>query len=127
MDGEKQMVKKGPENVQLKALINFLEKAGTKNTAPIWKKAAFLLAKPTRQRPEANLYSIERNSKEGSTVLVPGKVLSGGILSHKITLAAFRVSKPAAAKLAKNGSKVITLKQLVESNPTGKGVVFIVK
>ncbi|NYZ74904.1 50S ribosomal protein L18e [Candidatus Micrarchaeota archaeon] len=121
------MVKKGPENVQLKALINFLEKAGTKNKAPVWKKAAFLLAKPTRQRPEVNLYSIEKNSKDGSTVLVPGKVLSQGMLSHKVTLAAFRVSKPAAAKLAKNGSKTISLNQLVETNPTGKGVVFLVK
>ncbi|MEW5955207.1 MAG: 50S ribosomal protein L18e [Candidatus Micrarchaeota archaeon] len=121
------MVKKGPENIQLKALVRFLEKTGAANKAPVWKKTAFLLAKPTRQRPEVNLYSVEKHSKEGDAVLVPGKVLSQGTLSHKVTLAAFRFSKPAAAKLAAAGCKTISIKQLVEANPPGKRIVFLTK
>ncbi|HII38987.1 TPA: 50S ribosomal protein L18e [Candidatus Micrarchaeota archaeon] len=121
------MVKKGPENVQLVSLIKFLEQSGARNKVAIWKKTAFLLSKPTRQRPEVNLRSIDCNSSEGDFVIVPGKVLSEGRLTHKVTLAAFRVSKPASEKLSKAGCKTISIKQLVESNPKGSKIVFLVK
>jgi len=121
------MVKKGPENIQLKTLVRLAEKTGTTNKAAIWKKTAFLLAKPTREKPEVNLYSIEKHSKEGDTVLVPGKVLSQGSISHKVTVAAFRFSKPAASKLAAAGCKILSIKQLMQANPSGKGVVLLAK
>lgn len=120
------MVKKGPENAQLKELILLLERSAVKNKAEIWRKAAFLLGKPTRQRVEVNLGNLDRNTKQGEVVIVPGKVLSLGKISHAITLAAWNLSKGAAAKLEKAGCKVITIKELVAKNPQGTKVVFIV-
>jgi large subunit ribosomal protein L18e len=120
------VVRRGPENIQLKNLVVFLERAAAKNKAPIWRKSAFLLAKPTRKRVEVNLFDLEKNSREGDVVLIPGKLLSEGEIKHKITVAAWRVSKAAAAKLEKAGCKLESINKLVEKNAKGKGVKLLV-
>ena len=119
-------MKAKPENQGVIMLVAFLEKQSRKNKAPIWETAAQLVSKANRKRGGVNLYKLDKYSKEGDTLLVPAKVLGIGSLSHKITLAALSVSKPAAAAAAKSGSKVITIKKLAESNPKGSGVKIIV-
>ncbi|MEK6842972.1 MAG: hypothetical protein AABY04_00630, partial [Candidatus Micrarchaeota archaeon] len=56
-------MKTGSEIQSLRRLLIGLEQASRKNDAPIWKKAAFYLGKPTRQRIEVNLHRISRFSK----------------------------------------------------------------
>ncbi len=117
------MVQQGPTNKQLVKTITALEMAAKKNKAPLWKRAAELLSKPTRQRPEANLSKISK-CKTG-TALIPGKVLSTGE-SSKITVAAFAFSAKAREKIVKAGGKTISLQQLLETNPSGKDVSIII-
>lgn len=102
-----------------------LKKASAKNDAPIWAKLAEYALKPSIARRDINLNRIEQLTKENDTVVFPGKVLGTGTVSHKITLCSFSISNSAASKITENGGKIINYSQLIEQNPTGKGVVLL--
>ncbi len=116
------MVQQGSTNKNLVALIAFLEKTGRKNKAPIWETAARFLSRPTRKRVEVNVHKL---AKYTGTILVPGKVLSTGN-GAKVTVAALAFSAAASQKISKAGGKTMSIRQLVESNPTGKNVTLII-
>ncbi|WP_299291086.1 50S ribosomal protein L18e [Nitrosopumilus sp.] len=102
-----------------------LKKASTKNDAPIWGKLAEYALKPSIARRDINLKRIGQLTKENDTVVFPGKVLGTGNVPHKITLCSFSISNSAAAKIIENGGKIISYSDLIEQNPTGKGVVLL--
>ncbi|MCV0391696.1 MAG: 50S ribosomal protein L18e [Nitrosopumilus sp.] len=102
-----------------------LKKASTKNDAPIWAKLAEYALKPSVARRDINLKRIAQLTKENDTVVFPGKVLGTGIIPHKITLCSFSISNSAANKIIENGGKLINYSDLIEQNPTGKGVVLL--
>ena len=102
-----------------------LKNASVKNDAPIWSKLAEYALKPSIARRDVNLNKIDRLTKENDTVVVPGKVLGTGNVSHKITLCSFSISNSAATKILGNGGKIINYSSLIQQNPTGKGVVLI--
>ncbi len=102
-----------------------LKKASIKNDAPIWAKLAEYALKPSIARRDINLNRIGQLTKENDTVVFPGKVLGTGNVSHKITLCSFSISNSAAGKITDNGGKLIGYSELIEQNPTGKGVVLL--
>lgn len=102
-----------------------LKKASTKNDAPIWAKLAEYALKPSIARRDLNLNRIGQLTKENDTVVFPGKVLGTGNISHKITLFSFSISNSAANKIVENGGKIINYSDLIEQNPTGKGIVLL--
>ncbi len=102
-----------------------LKKASTKNDAPIWAKLAEYALKPSIARRDLNVNRINQLTKENDIVVFPGKVLGTGKISHKITLFSFSISNSAASKIIENGGKLINHLDLVEENPTGKGVVLL--
>jgi len=102
-----------------------LKKASNKNDAPIWAKLAEYALKPSIARRDLNLNRIEQLTKDNDTVVFPGKVLGTGNISHKITLFSFSISESAANKIIEKGGKIITYSDLIEQNPTGKGVVLL--
>jgi len=102
-----------------------LKKASVKNDAPIWAKLAEYALKPSIARRDINLNRIGQLTKENDTVVFPGKVLGTGNVSHKITLCSFSISNSAANKILENGGKLINYSDLIEQNPTGKGVVLL--
>ncbi len=111
-------VRKGSTNIQLRKLISDLRKS----KKPIWKRIAEDLEKPRRIRRSVNLSRINRYSKEGETVVVPGKVLGDGILEKKVKIAAFQFSQSAKEKITGNGSSFMSISELLKNNPEGKGV-----
>jgi len=120
------MVKRtGPTNPYLKKLIENLKKKSFELKAPIWRDVAEKLEKPRRKRVEVNLVDIERNTKEGDVVVVPGVVLANGNLTKAITIAAWKFSAQAKEKIEKSGSKAITIQELLEKNPKGSGVKIL--
>lgn len=119
-------MKHGLENLEVMRIARLLDKAASKNKAGAWKRVAELLRKSARIKHGVNLYSLQKHCKEGETAVVPVRVLSLGKLSKKLTVAALSVSKPAAKKLAAAGCKVISIAQLIEQNPTAKGVRIII-
>ena len=100
--------------------------ASRKNKAPIWSRLAEIALKPTRARKVLNLGQLDKFVKDNDVVVVPGKVLGTGNISHKITLCSFSISSSGAKKIIQSGGKIIDVSQLIKNNPTGKGVKIIV-
>ncbi|EHP87780.1 50S ribosomal protein L18e [Methanotorris formicicus Mc-S-70] len=109
-------------NPKLVELIKVLKEESYKNNAKIWKDIARRLAKPARNRAEVNVSKINRYTKEGDVVIVPGKVLGAGAISHKVTVAAFAFSKTAKEIIESVGGRCITIEELIKENPKGSKV-----
>lgn len=115
----------GPTNPILLRLIMELKKRSSEQDVNLWKKVAVDLEKPTRQRRVVNLSSISRYTKENEIIVIPGKVLGAGSLSHKLTISAFQFSDGAKEKIEKAGSRIVPLLELSKENPSGKGIKVI--
>jgi len=121
------MVKRtGPTNPMLKKLIEELKKKSLEENVKIWKRVAEILERSSRRRAEINLKHIEREAKEGETIVVPGVVLSEGELKKKVTIAAWRFSAKAKQKIEKAGSRAISIEELIKENPKGSNVRIMV-
>jgi large subunit ribosomal protein L18e len=112
------MKRTGPTNPELAKLIVELKIASIKNESKIWKRVATELEKPTRQRRHVNLQDINKNSNDGETVLIPGKVLATGELTKQIKVAAWQFSASATEKL----KDTISISQLMKDNPKGSKI-----
>lgn len=73
---------------------------------------------------EVNLSRINRYTKENDLIIVPGKVLGGGELNHKLTISALKFSESAISKIEKSGSKIISIEEMTKE-PTGKKIRII--
>ncbi len=113
-------------NPQLVALIADL-KAKTREDpkATIWRDIALRLEAPSRVWAEANLSKIEKYAADGETIIVPGKVLAAGDISKKVNVAAYSFSAKAAAAIVAAGGKTMTIKELMDENPSGSKVRII--
>jgi len=102
-----------------------LKNASKKNKAPIWLRLAELALKPSSARRVVNVGQIDKFTKNNDVIVVPGKVLGTGNLTHKITLCSFLISNSGAQKILNSGGKILSFAELVKSNPTGKGVKIV--
>jgi len=118
------MKRTGSSNVNLRLLISNLRKLASKEKAPVWKKAADELARPSRQRRVVNLSKIDKYARPGEVVVVLGKVLGNGSLGEKLEVVAFSFSETAKRKISSSG-KATSLKDYLKSNPKGKKVRII--
>ena len=109
-------------NPRLITLIDDLKQASHSNDAPIWKDIAKRLEKPLRNWPVVNLSHIDRCIGEKETALIPGKIVSTGSLSKKVTIAAWGYSEKAQEKIKKAGATPITIEELIKKNPKGKDI-----
>ncbi len=116
----------GPTNPETKVLIGDLKARGYKDNLKFLLRLSRLLEKPRRKKLSTNISKINRYCKEGETAVVPGKLLSSGILTKSVNVAAFGLTDAARQKVEKAGGKVISLRELAESNPKGSNVRIIV-
>ena len=117
------MTKKNTKtNPVLISLIQDLKKTANENEAPIWKDIALRLEKSSKNWPVVNLDRISRYTGDKETALIPGKVLSDGNLTKKISIAAWSFSDKAEEKIKKAGGKTLTINDLVKANPKGKDI-----
>ncbi|MFX1513958.1 MAG: 50S ribosomal protein L18e [Promethearchaeota archaeon] len=112
----------GPTDPNIITLIRLLKKTAKTENAPIWKRVAAILSNPRRTRPEVNLSVVNRHSKKGETVLVPGKVLGAGTLEHSVTIAAVTFSGVAQEKIKQQGGNCISILDLLTLNPNGSNI-----
>ena len=89
----------GPTNEKLRETIVLLDKASKKYKSEMFKSVAKELARPTRIRRKVNVYQINKHLRDGETAIVPGKVLSTGDLTKKVTVAAWDFSDKAREKI----------------------------
>jgi len=114
----------GTTSLGLKSLIIDLKKLSTKEKVSMWKRISNDLNMSKRKRREVNLNKIDKYTREGEVALVPGKVLSEGQLTKKITVAGYKFSEKAKQKINKIG-RAISIKELTKENPKGKKVRII--
>jgi large subunit ribosomal protein L18e len=108
------------KNELVQQLIAELKRVG--HEAAVWAAVAHDLERPTRHYPAVNLTKLARYTKQGDVVVVPGKVLGEGELSHSVTIAALGFSGSAAQKLAASKSQTLSIPELIKKDPKGKTV-----
>ncbi|MBD3310042.1 50S ribosomal protein L18e [Candidatus Woesearchaeota archaeon] len=119
------MKRTGPTNPHTKRLIEELKKRSVEGSISLWKRIANDLEKPARSRRVVNLSRINRFTKEDEIVVVPGKVLGSGELSHKVTISALDFSQGALEKIRQADAKAMPLNELLQEDPKGRRIRII--
>jgi len=111
-----------PERLEL---ARSLRKASKGGKVAIWSLLAEYLNRSKRRRVAVNLSRIDRYTADGDIVLVPGKTLGSGILTHPVTVAAFSFSNKARERVEKAGGKCVTIREMMAQNPEGSKIKII--
>lgn len=92
-----------------------------------WFPLAKRLSGAARGFSSYNLSSISsmKGVKDGSIVIVPGKVLGQGQIDKKIQIAALSFSASAVEKLAKAKVQTSSILDQITKNPKAQGVVLL--
>jgi large subunit ribosomal protein L18e len=113
------------DNVTRLRLAHQLAKHSKKTKQQIWKVASRKIEGPRRNRSLVNVGEISRNTKEGSKVMVAGKVLGAGEIDHKVTVGAYSFSGGARSKILESGGKCLNLEDFMEENKSVKNVEIL--
>ncbi|MDO8624538.1 MAG: 50S ribosomal protein L18e [Candidatus Diapherotrites archaeon] len=121
------MKRTGPTKSAKVALVRVLRKQGTQSQQAIWKKIADTLESPRRNAHSVNVGKLTLLSKRlgKKTLLVAGKVLSGGMMEEPVEVVAFEYSQAAAEKIAKAKGKALLISEWVHSKPKLENVVLV--
>ncbi|HIF04557.1 MAG TPA: 50S ribosomal protein L18e [Candidatus Poseidoniales archaeon] len=119
------MAKNTKTNVGLVTLIGDLKAQTRSNGAPLWRDVALRLEKSRSNWAEPNLSRLSRHAADEDVILVPGKLLGSGDVEGKHTVAAYSFSTSARAKIEAAGGKVVSIRDLMNKNPEGKGVYIL--
>ncbi len=106
--------KKTP-NAELKRLISELKTKSIKEGKTFWKKIAKDLEKSNKNWRKVNLSRIALYTKPKDIIVVPGKVLGNGDLSHEVIVFAWKFSQQAKEKIKKMKGKALSLRDLLNS------------
>lgn len=87
-----------------------------------WIDVARIISGPRRKRINVNLDYIDKEAKDGETIVVPGKVLSEGDVEKKIKIIALDFSENAREKLSKGKRDFSTIQDEIKKNPDAKGI-----
>jgi large subunit ribosomal protein L18e len=109
-------------NPELIMLIRDLKKQSQESQTELWRDLAERLTTSNRNRIAVNVSRLNRYTKKGETVVVPGKVLGAGKADHPLTVAAFAFSDVAQSKIQTAKGNCVYIRDLMKKNPTGKNV-----
>jgi large subunit ribosomal protein L18e len=112
-------------NPELLRAIRELRIAARSHDAPLWAAVADGLERARHPSRPVSVGQLDRVTAAEETVVVPGKVLSDGMLSKRLTVGAFSYSTEARAKIHAAGGTALTLHDLVKANPNGAGVRIV--
>ncbi|MFQ5531037.1 MAG: 50S ribosomal protein L18e [Candidatus Nanoarchaeia archaeon] len=90
-----------------------------------WLKIAEILSRPRRKSININLNQIEKDSKHGEVIVIPGKVLSQGEINKKVKIVALKFSEKTKEKLNKARIEFSTINEEIKKNPEGKGIKIL--
>jgi large subunit ribosomal protein L18e len=112
------------KNERLQELISSLKKQSIEQKSGLWKRLALELEKPTRHQRVVNLSKIEKYTVDNDVVLVPGKLLSGGELTKKITIIAYSYSQKTLDKIH-GKAHIISIEEALKKYPNAKDIKII--
>lgn len=87
-----------------------------------WLGIANILSYSRRNKITKNIEDIDKEVEDNITIVVPGKVLSKGVVSKKIKVVAFSFSREALRKLKDKNCEVLTIEEELNKNPQGKNI-----
>ncbi|MFZ5955088.1 MAG: uL15 family ribosomal protein [Nanoarchaeota archaeon] len=93
-----------------------------KKTNPL---VAKILATPKKKSVKINLDRINKESKEGDKILIPGKILSNGELNKKLEIVAWSASEKAIQKIQKSKSNFKEIIEEIKKNPELKNLKIL--
>ena len=112
----------GTTNPNLANLLIQLRKHSNKHDAEIWKTITKFLKRSNRHRVATNLNNIDRYTKTDEIIVVPGKLLGNGTLSHPITISAWNFSEKARQKVTEVGGSCLSIEELMKKYPKGSNI-----
>jgi len=112
-------------NSTLVKTIADLKEASRKNEAPLWRSIATRLEGPSRNWPSVNVSKLEYNIDKNGKAIIPGKLMGTGIITKKMTVAAYSFTTSAKDKIQSAGGKCLTYNELIKSVPKGTNIVVI--
>ena len=90
-----------------------------------WVEVAGLISSPRANMAMISIDRLDKETKDGETIIVPGKVLSQGELNKKIKVVALGFSKMAREKILKAKGETLSILEEIKKNPEAKGVRII--
>ena len=112
-------------NSTLVKTIADLKEASRKNEAPLWRSIATRLEGPARNWPSVNVSKLEYNIDKNGKAIIPGKLMGTGMITKKMTVAAYSFTPSARDKIQSAGGKCLTYNELIKSVPKGTNIVVI--
>jgi large subunit ribosomal protein L18e len=97
-----------------------------KTKRPVFLSALKTLQGSRKRFARVNVEKLSRVAKEGSMVLVPGKVLGAGKLDKKLFVGAFDFSEEARRKIMESGGEALSIDEFI-SRFSDKGGILLVR
>tara|TARA_B110000014_G_scaffold204386_1_gene154602 strand:- start:233 stop:550 length:318 start_codon:yes stop_codon:yes gene_type:complete len=102
-----------------------LKEASRKNDAPLWRSIATRLEGSSRNWPSVNISKLEYNINKNGKAIIPGKLMGTGIVTKKMTVAAYSFTDSAKEKIQSAGGKCLTYNEMIKAIPKGTDVMVI--
>ena len=112
-------------NSSLVKTIMDLKEASRKNDAPLWRSIATRLEGSSRNWPSVNISKLEYNINKNGKAIIPGKLMGTGIVTKKMTVAAYSFTDSAKEKIQSAGGKCLTYNEMIKAIPKGTDVMVI--
>ena len=112
-------------NSTLVKTILELKEASRKNEAPLWRSIANRLEGSSRNWPSVNVSKLEYNINKNGKAIIPGKLMGTGIVTKKMTVAAYSFTDSAKEKILSAGGKCLTYNEMIKATPKGTNVTVI--
>jgi len=113
------------KNDVLKNTIIALEKQSKKEKVQIWDRIAYELRAPTRQLRVVNVKKIAQLTEKDDSIIIPGKLLGTGVITHAVRVVCYQSSPSAVDKIKAAGGSVVNVLDELKKNPKGSKLRII--
>ncbi|OIO81548.1 hypothetical protein AUJ84_00785 [Candidatus Pacearchaeota archaeon CG1_02_32_132] len=92
---------------------------------PKWANLARILSGSRKNYSSVNLNEIDKETREGDTVIIVGKVLGNGKISKRVRICAVGFSKEAKEKIKNVKGEAVSILEEININNKAEGVKII--
>lgn len=112
------------KNAVTESLIDSLYQKSREENSRLWRAIAKEISSSRRRLTEVNLAKLSKLTKPREWVIVPGKVLGSGEITHQLNVVALSFSATALEKLKQNGNP-FTMAEFIKKSIKPKGLRII--
>lgn len=105
--------------------LTLLRRAAKKSGRKLWTDVLERLESYKSQMPYINISKVSTLTQEGDVILVPGKVLGGGLLDHRIHIGAFAFSGAAVQEIKRAEGEPLSIQTFLEKYLNHKGLIIL--